>query len=158
MKLNQKALAEVELGIPVVAEGVYHARIVGEKVQIKPNKRGDGNNLIVQYKILDNPVILHKDGKEITNKGQIVSTRYYSLTPTPDYDPDQNMKELAVATKLPEGEDLTEDYIKDKLVMVKLVVKEKRRDEETGREYPISNEVQRVSPVPPDDTFTAPPF
>lgn len=158
MKLNTKALADVEIGIPIIQEGVYHARIVGDKIQVKPNKAGDGNNLVVQYRILDPIVLLHKDGKEIENKGQIVSTRHYSLVPTPDYDPDQAMKELAVAIKHPPEKDLELDDLKDKLVMVKIVYRDTRKDEKTGREYPPSNEVSRVTPMPEDDTFMPPPF
>jgi hypothetical protein len=155
MKLNTKALADVEIGIPLITEGVYHARIVKEKLQVKPNKRGDGNNLVVQYKILDNPVHLHKDGKEIENKGQVVSTRHYSLVPTPDYDPDQNMKELAVAIKNPPDKDLEVEDLGDKLVMVKIIVKPARTGDD-GKTYPEGNEVQRVTPVKDDDTFTTP--
>jgi hypothetical protein len=155
MKLNTKALADVEIGIPLIAEGVYHARIVKEKLQVKPNKRGDGNNLVVQYKILDNPVYLHKDGKEIENKGQVVSTRHYSLVQTADYDPDQNMKELAVAIKNPPDKDLEVEDLGDKLVMVKIIVKPARKGDD-GKDYPEGNEVQRVTPVKDDDTFTTP--
>lgn len=156
MKLNTKRLAEVEIGIPIVAEGVYHAKMA--KVEVKPNKKGDGNNLVIMFKVLDNPVYLHKDGAEIENKGQIVCTRHFSLVPTPDYDPDQAMKELAVAIALPEDEDLEVEKLLGKVVMVKMAHRDVRKDDATGKEYPESNDIKRVTPVPEDDTFTPPPF
>lgn len=156
MKLNTAPLSGIEIGIPTIAEGNYHARIA--KVEVKANKTGDGNNLVIQYKILDNPVLSYKDGKEIENKGQIVSTRYYSLKPTPDYDPNKNLKELAVAIKHPEDQDLEETHLKDKMVMVKVVHKPEEKDEKSGKTYPAGNDVARVTPVPEDDPFTPPPF
>lgn len=156
MKLNTKPLAQIELGFPVVVEGVYHGRI--EKAEIKENNAKTGNNLVVTYKVLDNPVVRHKDGVEIENKGQVQPIRRYSLVPTPDYDPDRYMKELAVAIGHPPESDLEVENLADKLVMVKLSVKPKRKDEKTGKEYEESNDVDRVTPVPADDTFSPPLF
>lgn len=156
MKLNTKSLAQVEIGIPVIAAGVYHGRI--DKVEVKPNKKGDGNNLILMFRVLDPVLLTHKDGKEIVNRGQIVSTRYFSLVPTDNYDPDQNMKMLAVAIKHPATEDLNVEDLDKKLVMLKLDVREARKDDSTGKEYPESNEVSRITPIPEADTFVPPPF
>ena len=155
MKLNTKPLSEIEIGVPVLSAGVYHAKI--SKVEIKQNKAGDGNNLMIMVKILDTPVMTHA-GKEIENKGQCVNTRHISLKPTDNYDPDQRMKELAVAIGHPADQDLEVEHLKDKLIMVKLSVREARKDETSGKEYPISNEVDRYSPVSEEDTFTPPPF
>lgn len=156
MILNTKRLKDVEIGFPVIAEDLYHAKIV--KPLVKPNKAGDGNNLVVQFKILDNPLRLHKDGSEIENKGQLVLTRYFSLTPTPDYDPDKAMKELAVAIRHPEDADLQLEDLEGKMVIVKLTHRPAGKDDKTGKEYGESNEVKRVTPVPEEDTFTPPPF
>lgn len=156
MKLNTKSLKDVEIGIPIVAEGVYHARM--EKVDVKPNKRGDGNNLVIQFKILDNPVVLHKTGEEIENKGQIVNARHFSMVPTPDYDPDKSLKELSVAIRHPEEADLEAEHLKDKIVMVKMAYKPEEEDPTTKRKYPDGNEIKRVTPVPEDDNFVPPPF
>lgn len=166
MKLNTKALAQVELGIPVIVEGVYHARIEEPRrddkgnTWIKPNKQGTGNNLVVMYRILDPLLVSHKDGKEIENKGQICLSRYYSLVPneTSGYDPDKSMKELAVAIKNPPENDLNVEDLGNKIVMVKIGVKEEEKDEKTGKTYPMGNEVNRATPVPDDDTFTVGPF
>jgi hypothetical protein len=141
MKLNTKSLAQVEIGIPIIAEGIYHAKMA--KVEVKPNKKGDGNNLVVMFKILDNPVFLHKDGAEIENKGQVVCTRHFSLVPTPDYDPDKSLKELAIAIKLPEDKDLEVADLVDKLVMVKLSYKEASKDKNTGKDYQDGNDIKR---------------
>jgi hypothetical protein len=164
MKLNVKTLADVEIGIPLVTEGVYHARMA--KVEVKENKTKDGNNLVVQYKILDPQVTLYKDGKVIDNKGNIVCTRHYSLKPTDNYDPDQSMKELALAIKLPVEEDLTLEALQafsqrsgpDGIVMVKINHKPEEKDERTGKTYPPGNDVARVTPMPDDDGFQPPPF
>ena len=156
MKLNRQALKDVEIGIPVIADGVYHARI--DKVEVKPNKKGDGNNLVIMFRILDNPVTLHKDGKEVENKGQVVNTRYFSLVPSDNYDPDKNMKELAVAIKLPEGKDLELEDLKDKVVMVKVEHKPEEKDEASGKTYPEGNDIRRITPLREDDNFTIPPF
>lgn len=161
MKLNTKSLVDVVLGIPSIAEGLYHA--IMAKVEVKPNKKGDGNNLVVQYKILDNPVSLFADGKAIENKGQLVCTRHYSLLPTTDYDPDTAMKELAVAIGHPADQDLELAHLqafsaRRGIVMVKVEHKPEDKDEKTGKTYPAGNDIRRVSPVPPEDQFTAPPI
>lgn len=156
MKLNQKALADVEIGFPVISEGVYHARL--DKPEIKDNKLKDGKNLLLKMTILDNPVTLHKDGKEIENKGRIKLTRYVSLKPTPDYDPDERLKEIAVAIKHPVEADLNEEDIEGKLCMVKLSYRPEREKEDKTGKYPESNEIDRITPIPEGDTFIAPPF
>lgn len=156
MKLNTKGLANVEIGIPIIAEGVYHARI--DKKEVKTNKTGDGNNLVLMFRILDNPVFSFKDGREIVNNGQCVCTRYFSLKPTDDYDPDKAMKELAVAIKLPEDADLNLEDLDAKIVMVKIEHKSEEKDAKTGKIYPEGNDIKRVTPVPDDDNFTPPPF
>lgn len=155
MKLNTKALAQVEIGFPIIADGVYHARI--DKVEIKQNKKGDGNNLNITFKILDNPVFLHKDAKEVENKGQVSIIRTFSLVPTDNYDPDKALKELAVAIKHPADSDLEESHLKDKMVMVKIEYKAPT-EKPGGGTYPEGNDVRRVTPVPDEDNFTAPPF
>lgn len=156
MKLNTKALKEVEIGIPIIQEGVYHARL--DKVELKPNKAGDGQNLYIMVKVLDNPVQSKVDGKEIQNQGQVVCSRYISMQSTDTYDPNKALKELAVAINHPENEDLEETHLKDKIVMVKIGWQDKRKDEKTGKEYAASNTIDRFTPVPAEDTFTPPPF
>ena len=157
MKLNQKALADVEIGFPVIAPGVYHARF--NKPEVKPNKLKDGNNLVLNCTILDNPLSLHKDGKQIENKGRVKLSRYVSLKPTDDYDPDERLKEIAVAIKLPAEADLNLEDLENKVVMVKVGYRPEREDkDQPGKKYPESNEIERITPVPEDDHFQAPPF
>lgn len=150
MKLNVKSLAEVEIGFLVVAPGIYHARI--EKAEVKQNKAGTGNNLLVQFKVLDPEVTLHKNGSTVTNKGNVYVSRYYSLVPTQDYDPDKNLKELAVAIKLDPTADLTVEDLLQKIVNVKLSHKPAEGSYQEG------NDVDRVTPLKDDDMFTPPPF
>lgn len=160
MKLNTKSLAGVEIGIPVISEGLYHARI--EKPQVKPNKAGDGNNLVIMFRILDPIITLHKDGSEIANKGQIVNTRHFSLVATPDYDPDKAMKELAIAIKLADDADLEVEMLDRKVVMVKVTYAPEQEEEKngvkTGKKFPEKNDIRRITPVPEDDNFQEPPF
>ena len=130
------------------------------KVEVKANKTGDGNNLVIQYKVLDNPIFLYKDNKEIQNRGQVVATRHYSLKPTDNYDPDQALKELAVAIKHPADQDLNLDDLKNftGMVMVKIDHKPEEEDPKTKKKYPEGNDIGRVTPVPEGDAFTPPPF
>ena len=155
MKLNTKSLVGIEIGIPVISEGLYHARM--EDPTVKPNKAGTGQNLAIKFKVLDPVVTLHKDGSEIVNKGQIVMTRHFSMVPTPDYDPDKALKELAVAIRHPEEADLELEDLKGKVVMIKVAYKPEQDEERggvsTGKKFPEGNDVKRVSPLPEDDNF-----
>lgn len=150
MKLNTKSLAEVEIGIPVLAAGVYHARM--EKIEVKPNKRGDGNNLYIMFRVMDPEVPMHKDGSVVKNTGQCCISRYFSLTPSDSYDPDKAMKELAVAINLPPVSDLNVEDLANKLVNIKVAYKA------AEGAYQEGNDVQRVTPIKTDDAFTPPPF
>ena len=150
MKLNVKSLAEVEIGFLVVAPGIYHARI--EKVEVKPNKAGTGNNLSVMFKVLDPTVTLNKDGSTQANKGNVIVSRYYSLVPTDNYDPDKNLKELAVAIKLAPEKDLNVEDLLLKIVNIKVTHKHAEGTYQEG------NDVARVTPIKDDDMFTPPPF
>jgi len=156
MKLNVKSLADVEIGFPVIAEGTYHAKIVS--AEVKPNKTGDGNNLVVQFLVLDTEVLTHGKGLPIANKGQLKLTRYFSLKPTADYDPDTAVKELQVAIRKPAEEDLSSEELPNKIVMIKVAHKPAEKDPRTGKEYPEGNDIKRVTPVPEDDGFQPPPF
>ena len=150
MKLNVKSLAEVEIGFLVIAPGIYHARI--EKVEVKPNKAGTGNNLSVMFKVLDPTVTLNKDGSTQANKGNVIVSRYYSLVPTDNYDPDKNLKELAVAIKLAPEKDLNVEDLLLKIVNIKVTHKPAEGTYQDG------NDVARVTPIKDDDMFTPPPF
>lgn len=151
MKLNTKPLKDIEIGIPVLCAGVYYARV--HKAELKPNKSGDGNNLVVMFKVLNPTVHLHATGEELENRGQVVMTRYISLKPTDKYDPDKSLKELAVAIKHPETEDFELSSLEGKLLKIKVAVSENRKDEATGNEYPPSNDIKGFSKIGDDDPF-----
>lgn len=155
MKLNTKSLKDVEIGLLVVADGVYYARL---KAEVKQNNAGSGNNLKIVAKILDNPVVAHKDGKEVQNKGQIMAFRHVSLVPTDDYDPDKTLKEIAVAIKNDPEADLNVEDINNKIVKIKVSYEAESKNEQTGKVYPEKNNIDRFTPVSADDTFTPPPF
>lgn len=150
MKLNTKSLTEVEIGFLVVTPGIYHARI--EKSEVKANKAGTGHNLYLMFKVLDPEVTLNKDGSIVKNKGNIIASRYIALTPADNYDPDQKIKELALAI----GHDMTQDFQEsdalNKIVNIKLSYKA------AEGQYQEGNDVDRITAIKPDDTFTEPMF
>jgi hypothetical protein len=146
MKLNTKSLVDVEIGMPIFAEGNYHAKVDAAKVE--PNKAKDGNNLTVTIVLLD-PVLLRKDGTEVENKGRYKLTRRISLKPTDNYDPNTMLKELAIAIGHPVEEDLTVEDIVGKTCMVQLVVRP------AEGQYAESNDIRRFTKQPADDTFEA---
>ena len=146
MKLNTKSLSEVEIGIPVLAAGIYHAKI--RKPELKDNKAGTGQNLVVTVTILEEAVTT-SDGKQVTNRGQCVCTRYISLVPSVKYDPDQAIKELAVAIGHPADQNLELSDLEGKTCMVNLEV-------QVAGEYPESNWIKRFTKWKDDDAFNPP--
>lgn len=133
MKLNTRALSEVESGFPIIADGTYNAKI--HKVEVKPNKAGTGNNLKLLLQITDQTVVNY-EGKEMQNRNNIFVTRYISLVPTDDYDPDRNLKELATAIGLPADEDLTTEALAGKELRVKVAYKAPEG------QYPAGNDIR----------------
>lgn len=134
MKLNTKALANVQFGRIVVGTGSYLCRINGK---VEPNKSKTGYNYVLQHTVLDEKVVTH-DGKEIANNGNIKITKWISLQPNEagTYDPDAVIKELAVAAGIytDDADVLTED-LDGKIVKAKV----KFRDAEKGN--PESNDI-----------------
>ena len=120
MKLNTRALSEVESGFPVIADGTYTVKI--HKAEVKQNKANTGNNLKLVFQVTDDPVI-DRNGKELTNRNNVFVSRYISLVPTDDYDPDRNLKELATAIQLPKDEDLRSEDLVGKVVKIKVTFK-----------------------------------
>jgi hypothetical protein len=142
MILNTKKLKDIDLGFPVVADAVYFASIT--KAEVKENKSRTGNNLFLQFKIL-NPLVQSHDGRDIVNRGQVVLSRYISLVGTDDYDPDKNLKELAVAIGVPEGEDLNLEDLLGKKLKLKVAYRP------AEGQYGESNDVKRFLPIKPED-------
>lgn len=93
MKLNRTALSEVELGQPIINEGTYFARL---SVTTKENNAKTGMNLVVTAKLHDDTLTKRADSSEFQNRG-IKLTRYISLVPTDNYNPDESIKQLALA-------------------------------------------------------------
>jgi hypothetical protein len=149
MKLNTKSLAAVEIGIPVIAKGVYFARIV--KTELKPNKSNTGNNLVIQCQLLEPTLFRNADATEFKNNGMKL-TRNLSLVPTANYDPDKNLKELSVAIGNPSEKDLNMEDLLNKTCKIRVTVREKRQDPATGQEYPESNDIGGFSPIKDDET------
>lgn len=142
MILNTKKLKEVEIGIPVIADAIYFALV--SNAEIKENKLRTGNNLVLKLKVL-NPIVQSHDGRDITNRGQVVLTRYISLVETEDYDPNKNLKELAIAVGVPEGEDLNLEDLQGKKLKLKVAYRP------ADGQYGESNDVKRFLPIKPED-------
>lgn len=142
MKLNTKNLRDIEIGFTVLNDGVYFARIT--KAEVAENKARTGSNLRLQFSVLD-PVVYTKEGKEVSNKGQVVLSQYISLVETPDYDPNGRLKEVAVAINLGEDDDLNVEDLQGKVVKLKV----KYRPAKDG--YNESNDIGRIMPVKEND-------
>jgi hypothetical protein len=149
MKLNTKSLKDVEIGVPVIADGVYFAKRM--KVEVKPNKAGTGNNLVVQLKLL-NETLMSRAGEPLTNRGQFVFTTWIGLVASENYDPNQRIKELALASgKGKDDEDFSVDDIAE-------FFKVKIGYQEASGQYQASNTVARFYAIKPEDKFTPPDF
>lgn len=148
MKLNTKPLKDIEFGFPVLAAGTYIGKCVGKEV--KPNKAGTGNNLVLEFKICDSELIKH-DGTKIENKGNIQLTSYIGLVPTDKYDPNSRIKELAVASG--RDKDSEDDFdVADIAEYMLLKVSYKKAE----GQYQEGNSIDGYKPVPAD--FTQPAF
>ena len=147
MKLNTAPLSSIEYGIPTIADGVYFVRMITEKVGLKPNKAGTGNNVVVAVKVVD-PVVMTREGKPVENRGQFEYSRYISLVSTAEYTPDKMLKELAIALAVPaDKEDFEladiQGYCKAKIVYKK-----------AEGQYPDGNEIKGFYPIKDSDNFT----
>lgn len=151
MILNQKKLQDIQLGVPVLPTGVYFAKIIKGDVALKPQKNGQGQNLVVPVQILNDNLLTH-DGKNIVNRGQIKLRSYISLVEKNGYDPDQKLKELAVACKVPA--DKTDFELEDIGGFVKVSL---TYNAATGQ-FQESNSVDRFHPIKDDEVFNPPAF
>ena len=150
MKLNRAPLNEVKLGKPMIQEMDYFASITGD---LKDNKAGTGKNLVVTANIVNEELSERESGEKFANKRGYKITTNVSLVPTDNYDPDQRLKELAVAIKLPETEDFDDKHLKDPIyVKVKVIYTPPKQ------KYKEKMEVARFYPIQDSDKFTAPPF
>lgn len=147
MKLNIKSLANVDRGFPVLAEQVLFAQLTAE---VKQKKTGDGQNLEIDCRILDEE-LTKKDGSTIDNSKGKMSFKYFvSLQATDKYDPDKSLAMIADAIGLPKDADLHLEDITGKYVKIKLGVRaaNDQRDEQ--------NVVKSLMPIRAEDNFTAP--
>lgn len=149
MRLNTKPLAEIEYGMPVLAGNqVVFAQVV--KAEVKPNKDKSNNNLAVSFKVVDDEVVL-VNGDKVKNRGNIVWTYYIALKPaTGNYNPDEKLKELAVALGVPEDK---EDF---ELSDVKGYTKIKTKLEPADGQYQERNSIGRLIPIKDSDNFVPP--
>lgn len=144
MPLNTKPLKDVTIGQPVVCEGDYHARL---DVVVKDNKSKSGKNLVVQCTILEDEVLDYHTEEPIKTKTGIKLTRYISLVPTENYDPDEQLKRLALAVSAPEDEDLEVEHLQGQVVRIAVVYKP------AEGEYQEGNDIKAF--MKPDEEFVA---
>lgn len=153
MQLNTKSLKDIEIGRPVLAKGTYFVKVKSKKVE--PNKTKTGQNLVIEFQVL-NDELVNNDGNKVENRGQCVYTRWISLVPTDKYDPNQAVKELAMASgraaddERDFGVDDIAEYMK-----IGLSVRAAGPDK-TGTMRPASNDVDRFYVITPADNFTPP--
>ena len=146
MKLNTAPLQEIEYGMPVIAAGTYFGKIDETKIELKNNKAGTGQNLLIPVTIITKDLLTF-DGRPIENKGQIKLTQYVSLVPTTNYNPDQRLKEIAVACKVPEDK---QDF---ELTDIRGFVKVKIGYHKPEGQYGDSNSIDRFLPIKDSDNF-----
>jgi len=147
MKLNTKSLKDVERGFPVLAEQVLFAELNAE---IKPKKNGDGQNLEINCRVLDEEVT-KKDGSFLPNtKGKLTFKYFVSLVETPNYDPNKSLAMIADAIGLDEDADLDIEDIQGKYVKIKLGIQPAKdgRDEQ--------NSVKAMMRIKDSDNFVPP--
>lgn len=143
MKLNTTPLTNIELRSPVLADGSYHAQIIAKEV--KPNSAKTGNNLFLEFKVVD-PILTKRDGSQVENNGNATYSRHISLVPTAKYNPDKQLKELAVALKVPaDKQDFDLEDVQG-YVMIKLKYKP------ADGQYMEGNDI--VGFLPCEDTFS----
>lgn len=146
MKLNTAPLQEIDYGMPVLADGTYFAKIDDSKVQIKPNKSGTGQNLVIPITIVSKELFTF-DGKPLENRGQVKLTQYVSLVPKENYNPDQRLKEVAVACKVPE--DKQDFEVSDVRGFIKVKVVYNKPQGQFGD----GNSIARFLPIKDSDNF-----
>lgn len=155
MILNTKPLADIELGFPIVNNGVYFLKIRKDKIEIKPNKKGDGKNLVIPVQVLNDRLEVWKDKNETfetqDNNGKAMFNVYISLTPKDNYDPNEKIKELAIASNHPEDQDFEVKDIAD-------YVKAKVKFNPAKGDFGAGNQVDRFYPIEESDNFVPPSF
>lgn len=96
MDLNTTPLSQIDREVfPLLAEGVYFVECT--EAEVKPKKTGDGNNLLLVFKVLDEYVTTAKNVEQ-KNNGYTLR-QYVSLTAKQgsSYNPDQQLALLADA-------------------------------------------------------------
>lgn len=143
MKLNTTNLREIKLGTPIIAPGIYFARIM--KATVNPNKANTGTNLDLELQLHGEEVPLNAGGM-VKNTGFRLF-RTVSMVPTEKYDPNKSYKELSVAIKLGEDEDLELDALQNKDVKIKV------KYVEAQGSYGEKNDIVGFLPIKDADSF-----
>ena len=162
MKLNTQSLADVQLGTPLLAEGIYFVRIrPKDGVKVEENKAKDGQVLKLSMQILNEQVTTYEDSKVLNNEKQFMvlwsnislATTYAEDGTTVKYDPSVRLKELGIAIGLPEDfDDLDTTDLEGKCLKVQV----KHRPAKDG--YNAQNEVSRYLVIKDEDDFVVPAF
>lgn len=146
MPLNKKKLSEVEVFENIlIATAIYEFQI--EEAKTETQKKGSGENLVLQLKITD-PQITLADGREIDNPGMVYVWDRISLEPkeTPGkkpYDPDESLRMLGDAIGHDPDADLEIADLQGRSGQVKVKLTDSRTDPLSGKTYEPRNEVAR---------------
>jgi hypothetical protein len=153
MILNTKPLADIELGFPIVNNGVYFLKIRKDKIEIKPNKKGDGKNLVIPVQVLNDELEVWKEKTETFerqgNNGKSMFSVYISLTEKENYDPNEKIKELALASGHPEDKDFS-------IADISEYVKAKVKFQPAKGDFGAGNQVDRFYKIEDSDNFVPP--
>lgn len=155
MDLNTKPLSQIDREVfPLLADGVYFAECTD--AEVKPKKSGDGSNLLLQFKILDEYVTTAKN-TEIKNSGYTLR-QYVSLSAKPgsNYDPDKQLALLADAISgygqpgLQNPEKLQLEDIKGSCLKLKVGLTQ------ATDKFDAQNTVKSWLPIAEEDNFVKP--
>lgn len=151
MKLNTKPLQDIEIGMMVLEDKQTLFARIGKAV-VKPAKDKPGNTLHVPLLVVDNEVMKRGHGENaaemVPNPGNLNFTFYVGMTPSDNYDPNKKLKEIAIAIKKEDTENLDLDDIVEG-TYIKIVTK----FEPKKGQYPDRNSVVGLRPITDEDNF-----
>jgi hypothetical protein len=133
-------VSEADIAFPTIKPGTYDAKIVS----VTPAKSKSGADMLeVRYRLLDGVTDL--SGREV--KGMTIMQRLVTQ-PTGGLTQEmikRNVGRVQIAAAGP-GRVNTGTW-KDKHVRIRVSLREAHRDEQTGEEYPASNDIANVLPA-----------
>lgn len=132
-------LAEVKTDVPLVKDGIYDLEVA--EMKTVPSKDEKSENVKIVLKTTDSAPTV--DGKSVNKGFPFFDT--ISLNQTAEYDPRQRLKRFRVGVLGPAGETGAfmpfTQYV-GQIVRCKVIVRQERKDKDTGETYPPSNAIK----------------